>query len=126
MREAESAQAVTIDISADVLFAVDAATLSPQAVQRVAAVAADVTARAADGPVTVVGHTDSDGTDADNDDLSRRRAQAVADVLGPAVGGRQLAVEGRGEREPVADNGTDEGKQRNRRVSVRFPVEPTQ
>ena len=123
VREAESADAVTIDIAADVLFAVDSATLSPQAAQRVAAVAADVTARAADGPLTVVGHTDSDGTDAYNDDLSRRRAQAVAAVLAPAAGGRQLAVEGRGEREPVAGNDTPEGKQKNRRVSISFPVE---
>ena len=60
-----------------------------------------------------------------NDDLSRRRAQAVADVLRPvlAPAGITLAVEGRGEREPVAENGSAEGRQLNRRVSVGFTQE---
>jgi outer membrane protein OmpA-like peptidoglycan-associated protein len=77
----------------------------------------------------VVGHTDSQGSDAYNDDLSRRRAEAVAAVLRPELAGGpelDLAVEGRGEREPVADNSTDEGRQANRRVSVTFTIDPTE
>jgi outer membrane protein OmpA-like peptidoglycan-associated protein len=120
---------VTIDIAADVLFAFDSADLSPEAAARVREVAAEVTARAAPGRLSVVGHTDSQGSDAYNDDLSRRRAEAVAAVLRPELAGGpalDLAVEGRGEREPVADNSTDEGRQANRRVSVTFTIDPTE
>lgn len=119
----ETPEEVTIDVAADVLFAVDSAELSPQAVTRVQQLAADVGARAAPGQLLVVGHTDSDGEDAYNDDLSRRRAESVAAVLQPALDpglDLELVVEGRGEREPVADNATPEGRQANRRVSVTF------
>jgi OOP family OmpA-OmpF porin len=85
----------------------------------------EVAGRAAPGQVSIVGHTDAEASDAYNDDLSRRRAQAVADVLSPilAPAGVTLVVEGRGEREPVADNATPEGRQLNRRVSVGFTEE---
>lgn len=121
-REAESGEEVTIDIAADVLFAVDSADLSGEAVARLQDVAREIADRAAPGQLSIVGHTDSDGTDAYNDDLSLRRAQSVAGVLAPALAGSdlELVVEGRGEREPVADNGTAEGKQLNRRVAVTF------
>ena len=124
-RESEVAEEVTIDIAADVLFAFNSADLTAGARQRVTEVATEVAGRAAPGVVTVVGHTDSEGGDTYNDDLSRRRAQAVADVLGPvlAPAGITLAVEGRGEREPVAENGSAEGRQLNRRVSVGFTQE---
>ena len=124
-RESGVAEEVIIDIAADVLFAFDSADLTAEARQRVTEVAIEVAGRAAPGVVTVVGHTDSEGGDAYNDDLSRRRAQAVADVLGPvlAPAGITLAVEGRGEREPVADDISAEGRQLNRRVSVGFTQE---
>ena len=124
-RESGVAEEVTIDIAADVLFAFNSADLTAGARQRVTEVATEVAGRAAPGVVTVVGHTDSEGGDTYNDDLSRRRAQAVADVLRPvlAPAGITLAVEGRGEREPVAENGSAEGRQLNRRVSVGFTQE---
>lgn len=125
-REAESGEQVSIDIAADVLFAFDSADLSEEAVSRLGEVAVEIGERAAPGALTIVGHTDSNGSDAYNDDLSQRRAQAVADVLGPALTDADLdiSVEGRGEREPVADNGTDEGQQLNRRVTVGFTENP--
>ena len=124
-RESEAGESVTIDVAADVLFAVDSAELSPAAAGRLRQVGADVTGRAAPGALSVVGHTDSDGSDAYNEDLSARRARAVADVLAPGVTGEglDLTVEGRGEREPVADNATDAGKQANRRVAITFTEE---
>ena len=124
-RESETTEQVTIDISADVLFAFDSADLTPEARQRVADVAADVAGRAAPGQVSVIGHTDSTASDAYNDDLSRRRAQAVADVMAPILqpAGISLTVDGRGEREPVTDNSTEEARQLNRRVTVTFAQE---
>ncbi|MEJ5913012.1 OmpA family protein [Pseudokineococcus sp. 1T1Z-3] len=121
-RETESAEEVTIDIAADVLFAFDSADLSGEAVARLEEVAAEIAERAASGTVSVVGHTDSQGGEASNETLSVRRAQSVAGVLGPLLEGRglDLAVDGRGQREPIADNATEQGRQLNRRVTVTF------
>jgi outer membrane protein OmpA-like peptidoglycan-associated protein len=63
------------------------------------------------------GHTDSQGAEAFNVDLSRRRALAVRDYLSSrGINVTQLAVDGHGEAEPVADNATVEGRAQNRRV----------
>jgi outer membrane protein OmpA-like peptidoglycan-associated protein len=63
------------------------------------------------------GHTDSQGPEAFNLDLSRRRALAVRDYLSSrGINVTQLAVEGHGESDPVADNTTVEGRAQNRRV----------
>jgi OOP family OmpA-OmpF porin len=63
------------------------------------------------------GHTDSQGPEAFNVDLSRRRALAVRDYLASrGINVTQLAVAGHGESQPVADNTTVEGRQQNRRV----------
>jgi outer membrane protein OmpA-like peptidoglycan-associated protein len=69
--------------------------------------------------VTIVGHTDSTGTSAVNDPLSIDRAQSVRDYLAArGVPSSSMQISGRGEREPVADNGTDSGRARNRRVEI--------
>jgi outer membrane protein OmpA-like peptidoglycan-associated protein len=69
--------------------------------------------------LVIVGHTDSDGTDAYNDGLSQRRARAAAEYLvSQGVERMRLRTEGRGEREPVAGNDSDVGRGRNRRVEV--------
>jgi len=63
------------------------------------------------------GYTDSQGAEAFNLDLSRRRALAVRDYLSSrGINVTQLAVEGHGEADPVADNTTVEGRAQNRRV----------
>ncbi len=120
----ETTEQVSIDVAADVLFAFDSADLTPQAASTLQRVGDDVVARAAGGQLRVVGHTDSQSSDAYNDDLSRRRAEAAAQVLAPYAqqAGLEVVVEGRGEREPVADNGSEEGRQANRRVTVTFDV----
>jgi outer membrane protein OmpA-like peptidoglycan-associated protein len=66
----------------------------------------------------VVGHTSSDGEDAANLELSRKRAAAVKEMLVKEFGvdETKLETEGRGETQPVADNKTREGKAQNRRV----------
>jgi outer membrane protein OmpA-like peptidoglycan-associated protein len=75
--------------------------------------------------LTIVGHTDSIGTPAVNDPLSRERAQSVRNYLVErGVAASRITIEGRGEREPVADNSTEAGRARNRRVEM-FLREPS-
>lgn len=67
--------------------------------------------------VLVEGHTDSTGADAYNMDLSQRRAESVVRYLtANGIQMSRLSSVGRGESSPVADNDTDEGRARNRRV----------
>jgi len=74
--------------------------------------------------VTVVGHTDSTGSDAINDPLSRERAAAVRDYLAArGVAPSRISTSGRGSHEPVASNDTDRGRAANRRVEI-FLSEP--
>lgn len=66
----------------------------------------------------IVGHTDADGSDENNMQLSKDRAEAVKNVLVSVygIGSDRLVSEGKGESEPVGDNGTMDGKAQNRRV----------
>lgn len=68
--------------------------------------------------LNIVGHTDSDGDDATNMQLSKKRADAVRSALVDIynVAGDRLKTEGKGETAPIADNGTTDGKAQNRRV----------
>lgn len=69
--------------------------------------------------VIAVGHTDSVGAEAYNERLSLRRAEAVkAYLVSKGIPADKVRTEGRGEREPVADNATAEGRAKNRRVEV--------
>jgi outer membrane protein OmpA-like peptidoglycan-associated protein len=69
--------------------------------------------------VTVIGHTDSIGTHADNQVLSERRAQSVLDYFASQnVNPLRLEAYGRGETEPRADNNTESGRALNRRVEL--------
>jgi outer membrane protein OmpA-like peptidoglycan-associated protein len=68
---------------------------------------------------SIEGFTDSMGSDEMNQSLSQRRADAVKSYLiGQGVGPARLSSSGRGENSPVADNGSAEGRQQNRRVEV--------
>ncbi|MES2424412.1 MAG: OmpA family protein [Pseudomonadota bacterium] len=69
--------------------------------------------------VTIVGHTDSTGSDAINNPLSVERAASTRDYLvGRGVTVNRLAIDGRGKREPIADNNTAQGRAANRRVEI--------
>lgn len=69
--------------------------------------------------VTVVGHTDSTGSDAINEPLSRERAVAVRDYLAVrGVSTARVNIAGRGSHEPVASNDTEAGRAANRRVEI--------
>jgi outer membrane protein OmpA-like peptidoglycan-associated protein len=76
--------------------------------------------------VTIIGHTDSTGSDAINNPLSIDRANSTRNYLvARGVAGNRIATDGRGSREPIADNNTNEGRAKNRRVEI-YVAEPVQ
>jgi outer membrane protein OmpA-like peptidoglycan-associated protein len=76
--------------------------------------------------VLVEGHTDAIGSDDYNLALSKKRAQAVSDFLASqGVNAKRLTWEGYGKTRPVADNDTEEGRQKNRRVDLVIQDAPT-
>lgn len=67
--------------------------------------------------IKIIGHTDNVGSESDNKSLSENRARAVYDsLMNKGISMSRLAYEGRGEAEPVADNDTEAGRQKNRRT----------
>ncbi|WP_334159227.1 OmpA family protein [Oryzomicrobium sp.] len=76
--------------------------------------------------VRIVGHTDNTGSDAINQPLSVNRASSTRDYLVErGVAMNRISIDGRGAREPVADNGTAAGRAKNRRVEI-FVAEAAQ
>ncbi len=112
---------VSIAVDSDVLFDVDSAVLGPDAGGALDAVVAQL-ALAADGDLVVVGHTDDQGEEAANQELSERRASAVAARLAEIadLDRFDVQVEGRGESEPVSTESSEEARALNRRVTVEF------
>ena len=71
--------------------------------------------------IKMTGHTDADGSDAYNKDLSQRRAKAIQDFfIKQGIPIHKIVIDFKGESEPVDNNKTDNGKQRNRRVDFNF------
>lgn len=100
-------------------FDFDSATLKPAMEAELDSVANQVNASKGDEMLEIVGHTDSVGTEAYNQGLSERRAQAAADYLaGKGINPGNMTVKGMGESAPVADNSTAAGRAMNRRVEI--------
>ncbi|MFF4771457.1 OmpA family protein [Microtetraspora fusca] len=118
---ADDGKDLQVNLSSDVLFAVNKATLTPRAKATLARTAKLVDSSA--GPtVKVEGHADSSGTDAINDPLSASRARAVQRALSALVTRKDVGFEARGygSRRPLYSNDSEEGRRRNRRVTVTF------
>ena len=104
----------------DVTFAVDSTTISPSFRAALDEVAASLQ-KYPNSLVDVMGHTDSTGSDSYNLDLSRRRAEAVANhLVQRGVSRARIATVGYGEQYPRADNTTEQGRALNRRVEIRI------
>jgi outer membrane protein OmpA-like peptidoglycan-associated protein len=107
-----------ITLSGGVLFATGQATILPGAQVQLNQVA-DALRTQAEHHFTVEGHTDNQGTDAINNDLANRRANAVRDYLVVrGVAAEAITAQGVGSTRPVADNKTTEGRAMNRRVEI--------
>lgn len=110
-----------LDLDANVLFAFDKATLTAKAKTVLAAAADEIRKSAPTRPVKIAGHTDNVGGTAYNQDLSLRRAKAVAAALRKLLPDVTFTVSGRGELDPIANNATAEGRALNRRVTITLP-----
>ena len=107
-----------MEFESDVLFDVDSAALNPGS-QSSLSQAASVFNEYPKTAIIAQGHTDSTGSDEYNQQLSERRAYAVRSYLtGQGIDPDRILAEGYGEAYPVADNGTAEGRDRNRRVDL--------
>lgn len=118
----EEDEATTVRLTSDLLFPFGEHKITERAAEAVRDLLDDIPQGA---EVAVDGHTDSIGDDASNDELSERRATAVADILRSARPDLRLTVKGHGEREPIAENeaeGKDNpaGRAMNRRVEIGY------
>jgi outer membrane protein OmpA-like peptidoglycan-associated protein len=109
---------ITLNMPGNVTFATNSSDLSPAFFDVLNSVG-KVLAEYEKTVVEVAGHTDSTGTDAYNQSLSERRANAVSTYLrGQGVIPQRLITLGMGESRPIADNNTESGRQINRRVEI--------
>jgi OOP family OmpA-OmpF porin len=110
--------AAKVTLNADALFDFDKSVLKPAAKASLDSLAGKVKSLTLE-VIVAVGHTDSIGTDAYNQKLSIRRAEAVKKYLvSQGIEAKRIYVEGKGESQPVADNKTAEGRAKNRRVQI--------
>jgi outer membrane protein OmpA-like peptidoglycan-associated protein len=113
----EEARGLVLTLSGSVLFRSGSADLLPAAKRRL-----DEVARAlqkANNPLVIEGHTDSQGPEELNEELSDQRAEVVRDYLiDRGVDGERIRAMGLGESRPVASNGSAEGRANNRRVEI--------
>lgn len=107
-----------VTYAADAFFDFDKAVLKPEGKAKLDDLASKVKAINLE-VIIAVGHTDSVGSDAYNQKLSIRRAEAVkAYLVSKGIDKSRVYTEGKGEKQPVADNKTKEGRAKNRRVEI--------
>ena len=111
-------EGIKITFDSGILFDSNSATLRPASETDITKMAA-ILQKYPDTNVLVEGHTDNTGSDAINQPLSERRAQAVANsTVAKGLASSRVTTQGYGSTQPIADNTTTEGKQTNRRVEV--------
>ncbi|MES2546962.1 MAG: OmpA family protein [Pseudomonadota bacterium] len=112
-----------LDIPSDISFAVNRADIQSN-FRPILDTFATSLSTTPNSNVTIIGHTDSTGSDAINNPLSLNRAASVRDYLSArGVASSRVAIDGRGSREPIVANDTAANKAKNRRVEI-FVAEP--
>jgi outer membrane protein OmpA-like peptidoglycan-associated protein len=121
-RREDTPDTVTFALQAEVLFTKDSAKLSADAKSRISAIADEIKKQHATD-VRVFGFTDNLGSSEHGLVLSKQRADAVHGVLEEELNdsGITFEIRGYGEQYPIADNSTDAGRKKNRRVEITFP-----
>ncbi len=112
-----------LDIPSDISFAVNRADIQSN-FRTILNTFATSLSSTPNSNVTIIGHTDSSGSDAVNNPLSLNRAASVRDYLAArGVNSSRVSIDGRGSREPIASNDSAANKAKNRRVEI-FVAEP--
>ncbi|MGD6754136.1 OmpA family protein [Streptomyces sp. BH105] len=123
-RRTDTNEDVTFALQAEVLFPKDSAKLNPDGNSRIQAIADEIENQKASS-VRVFGFTDNLGSYAHGLKLSKNRAEAVHDALTSALGAKggdiTFQVRGYSEDYPIADNDSEQGRKKNRRVEVSLP-----
>lgn len=109
---------LSVTMPESTLFAVDSTAVGAQGQNDLYTIARNLQ-QYPDSNIQVIGHTDSTGSAAYNQDLSERRARSVAGILtAGGVSSARVTTAGRGASQPVASNDTVEGRAQNRRVQI--------
>ncbi|MFD4740827.1 OmpA family protein [Streptomyces virginiae] len=121
-RRQETNQTVMMALQSEVLFPEDSAVFNAQAAARIQAIANEINQSKATR-IRVFGFTDDQGSYEHGKELSKQRADAVQGELAKTVTDPNVVFDVRGYSEdyPIADNGTEEGRKKNRRVEITFP-----
>lgn len=118
--ETDNGQAILVNLPDGVTFDVGSATLKPEFRATLDKVAESLI-QYPNSLIDVYGHTDSTGSDAFNQTLSENRARTVMNYLiMKNVPAARIRSQGFGETMPIADNGTPEGRSKNRRVEIKI------
>ncbi len=111
-------EGIAISFESGLLFGFDSAELQPAARENLRKLSSSLKSYP-DSDILVLGHTDSSGSDSYNQTLSERRAFAAKDYLvSLGIASSRIKSQGKGEAEPISDNGTDTGREKNRRIEV--------
>jgi outer membrane protein OmpA-like peptidoglycan-associated protein len=113
----------TVTLKSDLAFDKNSAVLSSRAKVAIDKIAREVRAAGLRGTIYVHGYTDNLGSAAHGLELSKQRASAVAQYLRSALNGYEIPIVsvGHGEANPIADNSTEAGRKKNRRVTITLP-----
>lgn len=111
-------EGIAVTFDSGILFPYDSSELTSEARSNLRKLAESLQSETRT-EVMILGHTDSDGSDSYNQQLSERRGRSAEDYLASLdVLSSRLVSRGRGEAEPIASNGTEDGRRQNRRVEV--------
>jgi outer membrane protein OmpA-like peptidoglycan-associated protein len=113
----------TVTLKSDLAFDKNSAVLSSAAKVAIDKIADQVVAAQLRGTIYIHGYTDNLGSAAHGLELSKQRASAVAQYLRSALGSYDIPINaiGHGEANPIADNSTEAGRKKNRRVTITLP-----
>ncbi|WP_030774532.1 OmpA family protein [Streptomyces sp. NRRL F-2664] len=121
-RRQETNETVMMALQSEVLFPEDSAVFNAQAAARIQAIGNEINQSKATR-IRVFGFTDDQGSYEHGKELSKQRADAVHNELAKTVTNPSVVFDVRGYSEdyPIADNSTEEGRKKNRRVEITFP-----
>lgn len=116
-------QGIITKLKGDILFDTGKSDLKPEAKKNISALA-NILKKYPENVIAVKGYTDSQGSAAINLALSEKRAEAVrAHLATGGIAAEVLSIEGMGSENPVGDNGTVDGRSKNRRVEIEITVD---